>query len=363
MNFLARTVLPSVALLLVGSAAQAQDWTADLYAGRALYGPVSASVHATSLIGGLRYGSVQATSLYLAAALPLDDAAGAWGAAGATRRLGIGTAGRLRTGLDLGGHGYVHRDGISEQTGLGATLEAGAFGEAALRQGRVALRTFVRQYLAEAGDERASRTTLDGELRVESVPRAGVRVGGAGRWVQAAEGGYPAVTADVAAVMGPAQVLVAAEQWLGSNLRDTGWSATLGVDLRVVNAWAAVRQETRDPLYWNPSRRSWSVGISRSLGAARPTPRPVVPQRPGRARLQLAQAAARGPIQVAGDFTGWQPRPMRLAGGVWEIEIVLAPGVYNYAFVDGAGRWFVPEDVPGRVDDGMGGHVAVLVVE
>jgi hypothetical protein len=39
-----------------------------------------------------------------------------------------------------------------------------------------------------------------------------------------------------------------------------------------------------------------------------------------------------------------------------------APGVYHYAFVAEDGTWFVPESVPGRQDDGMGGHVAVLVV-
>ncbi|HEY8485417.1 MAG TPA: hypothetical protein VIL13_12465 [Longimicrobiales bacterium] len=40
----------------------------------------------------------------------------------------------------------------------------------------------------------------------------------------------------------------------------------------------------------------------------------------------------------------------------------VAPGVYHYAFVTADGKWFVPESVPGRKDDGMGGHVAVLVV-
>jgi len=48
---------------------------------------------------------------------------------------------------------------------------------------------------------------------------------------------------------------------------------------------------------------------------------------------------------------------------VWIHRVALEPGVYNYAFVDEAGTWFVPEDTPGRRSDGMGGWVAVLVVE
>ena len=45
---------------------------------------------------------------------------------------------------------------------------------------------------------------------------------------------------------------------------------------------------------------------------------------------------------------------------VWRGEV--PPGTYHYAFVGADGKWFVPASVPGRRDDGMGGHVAVLVV-
>jgi hypothetical protein len=65
---------------------------------------------------------------------------------------------------------------------------------------------------------------------------------------------------------------------------------------------------------------------------------------------------------IAGDFTNWQPQPMQQTGKAWTYTTQLAPGVYNYAFVDANGTWFVPEDHPGRKDDGMGGSVAVLVV-
>jgi hypothetical protein len=53
---------------------------------------------------------------------------------------------------------------------------------------------------------------------------------------------------------------------------------------------------------------------------------------------------------------------MQRSGNHWVYTVALKPGVYNYAFVDPNGDWFVPEKHPGRKQDGMGGEVAVLVV-
>jgi hypothetical protein len=53
---------------------------------------------------------------------------------------------------------------------------------------------------------------------------------------------------------------------------------------------------------------------------------------------------------------------MRQEDGVWVLDLPLAPGVYRFAFVTPAGEWFVPEQYPGRMDDGMGGYVALIVV-
>jgi hypothetical protein len=49
-------------------------------------------------------------------------------------------------------------------------------------------------------------------------------------------------------------------------------------------------------------------------------------------------------------------------GAGWTYATQLKPGVYHYAFVAEDGTWFIPDSVPGRQDDGMGGQVAVLVV-
>jgi hypothetical protein len=53
---------------------------------------------------------------------------------------------------------------------------------------------------------------------------------------------------------------------------------------------------------------------------------------------------------------------MTRSGGDWVLELPLGSGVYRFAFVTAGGEWFVPDGYPGRIDDDMGGHVAVLVV-
>ena len=53
---------------------------------------------------------------------------------------------------------------------------------------------------------------------------------------------------------------------------------------------------------------------------------------------------------------------MEREGDEWVVRLPLAPGAYRYAFRSATGEWFVPSSTPGRRDDGMGGHVAVLMV-
>jgi hypothetical protein len=78
--------------------------------------------------------------------------------------------------------------------------------------------------------------------------------------------------------------------------------------------------------------------------------------------IQLPLAHASSAPRVAGDFNAWKPQPMQRSDSAWVFTVQLAPGVYNYAFVDDNGEWFVPAKHPGRKSDGMGGTVAVLVV-
>jgi hypothetical protein len=153
--------------------------------------------------------------------------------------------------------------------------------------------------------------------------------------------------------------------WFSDEAAGTPWSAgiRLAVSSRIGIA-ASARHVPFDPLHLAPPQTTWSTGLAMALGA-RPTPPAPVPATylDGLATIQLPVSEARGAPLVAGDFNDWQPAPMQQAGDTWVITIPVEPGVYHYAFVTREGEWYVPESVPGRRDDGMGGHVAVLVVQ
>jgi len=67
-------------------------------------------------------------------------------------------------------------------------------------------------------------------------------------------------------------------------------------------------------------------------------------------------------VEIAGDFNGWQPEPLRRDGsGRWVVPGGLEPGVYRFNLrVDGE-RWMVPDGVP-SVDDSFGDRVGLLII-
>lgn len=66
-------------------------------------------------------------------------------------------------------------------------------------------------------------------------------------------------------------------------------------------------------------------------------------------------------LAIAGDFSGWEPVPMRRVGpGVWTVELDLGIGVHRYSLI-ADGTWTLPRGVA-EVDDEFGGKVGVLVV-
>ena len=111
-------------------------------------------------------------------------------------------------------------------------------------------------------------------------------------------------------------------------------------------------------------RRAWSSGLRLTLSEPPAAAEPVPAEYgDGRATISIPTGDAEGEPRIAGDFTDWEPRSMTRVGDEWRFTVALEPGVYEYAFVAPDGSWFVPESVPGRKDDGMGGEVAQLVVE
>ena len=69
-------------------------------------------------------------------------------------------------------------------------------------------------------------------------------------------------------------------------------------------------------------------------------------------------------VQLVGDFTNWQERPIRLrkeSDGVWQAAVPLEPGTHYYRFlVDG--QWRDDPECPVHVPNPFGGQDAVRQV-
>jgi hypothetical protein len=342
----------------------AQGLSVDVSAGRLVYDAVSANVGTNNLMGTVRYEMPREAWVYGAVAAPLGGGATSWGAAGTGGRFMAPGSNRRRAtvGADVGAHGFSFRDAVAAQVGTGGTLEAIPFARFAAGLAFVEGRGGWRGHTLSFAGARESRGVL------ETGARAGygatVRVEGDARWVHASEGTYPFVGATVMYVRAPVQVWGQTGKWLRDDLDQATWGGGLEVTLGARSSlWATVRQEAPDPLYWNTTRRTWSVGMTQRLRRVAP---PILASPRSQAggaviTLRVADAPA-GQVSIAGDFNNWQPAPMQREGNEWIVRLPLAPGAYHYAFRSVTGKWFVPSSMPGRRDDMMGGHVAVLMV-
>jgi hypothetical protein len=305
--------------------------------------------------------------LYLSGGIPLDTAGLPWAALGAGGRVSRG--GRLSFGADLAAQGYGYRQERLDASGVGATLEALPF--VALQRGpaRLQLHAGARAFATRYAGESLSRSVVDAGARLEYDPDPRLSLGAESRWVEAAEGGFPYAGADAAYASGRLAAWAYAGRWLVSSIPTAVWGAggsvAVWAGLRVE---ASLRQEAADPLYWNPARRYWSVGLARPLGGAAalrrpPAVAPLLPRtRDGGVVLRIPLSSSADAPSVAGDFNGWKPVRMTRSGDGWQAVIRVAPGVYHYSFRRPDGTWFVPDSIPARVDDGFGGVNAVLVV-
>ena len=362
-RFTAALVVTLVALSHV-SAALAQGWSAEVSAGRLVYDPLSANAGTNNLMGSLRYDTRRETWVYGAAALPAGDGGTFWGAAGTGGRLSLAASqtGRATVGADVGAHGFSFRDRVAVQSGTGGAVDAVPFARLSAGAGFVEARGGWRGHTLSFAGVRENRGVF------ETGARGGygttLSVEGDMRWVHASEGTYPLVGATIAYQASPVQVWGQLGKWLATDLDERVWGLGSGVRLGArTTVWGSVRQEAPDPLYWNSSRRTWSVGLTQRLGRI-PAPLVPVPLSPaGSVLIRLAASdAPAGAVSIAGDFNEWQPTPMQREGGQWIVRLPLKPGVYHYTFRGANGDWFVPPSTAGRREDGFGGYVAVLVV-
>jgi hypothetical protein len=349
------------------STTRAQGWSADISAGRTVYDPVSATVGTSNVIGSLRYDTRRGNWVYGAGALPPRDGGTFWGAGGTGGRVMVASpaAGLVRIGADLDAHGFWFRDRVVDLSGTGGTVEAMPFVRATVGTGFVEGGAGWRGHTLSFAGVRENRGVFETGARAgRGYGCSSLHVEGSVRWVHASEATYPFVGATLAHQAARVDVWVYTGRWLGTALEQSTWGAGSGVRLGARAAiWGSVRQEATDPLYWNPPRRTWSIGLTQRLGRIAAPLVPVSPTPAGVVVVRLPAAdAPAGEVSIAGDFNNWQPAPMLREGADWVVRLPLAPGVYHYSFRSSAGQWFVPASVPGRRDDGMGGHHAVLVV-
>ena len=362
-----RDVTPTLVVTLVVlthvSAAWGQEWSVDVSAGRVVYDPVSANVGTNNLIASLRYDKRGDIWVYGAGGVPMGEGDPFWGALGTGGRVmrSATRAGRTSFGADVGAHGFLFRDRVVEQTGTGGTLEAMPFLRLAGDTGFVEGRGGWRGHTLSYAGVRENRAVFEAGAR--GGYGTALRVEGDARWVHATEGTYPFVGATVVYERSRVNLWGYTGKWLATDLAERVWGVGTGVSLGVrTTVWGSVRQEAPDPLYWNSTQRTWSVGLTQRLGRI-PTPLVPVSRSQGTVVVRLsATDAPAGTVWIAGDFNNWQPAPMQREGGEWVVNLPLARGVYHYAFRSANGEWFVPPSTAGRRNDGMGGYLAVLVV-
>ena len=374
-----------IVLLAATAPASAQQWIVNAQAGRmrSTLDPASAS---STIAVGLGYDSPTA-GLRFSTGVPTSSVESMWAGASGWKRAALDFRGFL-AGMDLAANAFLTRDRSDQPVrdipgpfdppfGGVADLSGHAYAAQALpvigyeaRRFQVHARAGVSHYSAQFGEQQADRTVRLADVQLTIAPSSSFAVIPVMRRFDAdgeAVATYAAISTVAASRRG--NVWGSVGQWMDRNDVDMQWAAGATVRIHPRAALeSSVRRDTFDPLYMQPPQTAWNVGLSVQVGGpVRPLtpPAPPVPAQyvDGRATIQLPVAESHSAPSIAGDFNGWKPAPMQRSGDWWAYTIALAPGVYSYAFVSADGTWFVPEGVPGRKEDGMGGHVAVLVVE
>jgi hypothetical protein len=67
-------------------------------------------------------------------------------------------------------------------------------------------------------------------------------------------------------------------------------------------------------------------------------------------------------VEILGDFTLWEPLPMRADGTRWSVQLQIPEGTHHFGFL-ADGDWYLPEDAPDSVADEWGRKNATIVIE
>ena len=369
-----------LALTMAVAPLAAQEWHASAQAGRIRSALEPAASESFAL--GLQYDDPTG-GLRLTGGAPIGSVDALRGGIGGWKRLSASHRGLL-AGIDLSGNGFFAVDRTKPPQGpvpgpfdpptpVPVSRSGHAFAGQAMpvlgyeRPGfQLHARAGVSRYAATFGGQDSDRSVGLADLQLTLTPASAFAIVPVVRWFEAADersSSYAGVSAVSASALG--SVWGSVGRWTGGRGEGTPWAA--GGRLRLhprISLDAGVRHDAFDPLYLQPAQTSWSVGlsvlvVSRIRSVSPPVPAAYVD---GHATIRLPVSASRTPPSIAGDFNAWTPAPMERQGDQWTYTVAVPRGVYNYSFVSASGEWFVPDGVAGRKDDGMGGHVAVLVV-
>jgi hypothetical protein len=379
-SVLLRFVLPLLICCTTPQFAAAQQWHAEVQAGRIRSALDAAGTAAQTLAVGLSYRAVN-SGLGLSVGVPASQGEPLWGSINGSHRAAV-YRGRFVFGVDLSASGYVMHDRaerirnvpdvfgrpqvVTEPPITGNAFAAQAAPVIGIEATRWQLhaRTGASLYRSRFGELERSRTVIVSDVQLTVTPTSTFALAPVVRRFAADDAQH--LYAGMTAIAGNDAGSLWASAGTWPNVDSAGVSWGLGATLKVLSRaslTASGRHDGFDALYLNPAQTSWSLGLSVRIGGSAPAAMPVpAAYENGRATIQLDAAHASTQPMIAGDFTNWKPRPMQRTRDAWTYTAHLAPGVYNYAFVDAQGKWFVPEDYPGRKSDGMGGTVAVLVV-
>jgi len=381
-----RLVITVIAPFVIAAPSAAQQWQVDAQGGR-IRSTLDPSASGTaSVVAGIGYED-PVTAFRISTGVPTRADAPFWGALGAWKRLALHRSG-FSAGIDLSGNGFLFQSRTGRASSGGGLLDPSAPPPAAGESGhalagtalpligfetgplRLQARAGVSYYTAAISGQDRERTVRLGDIQLTFQPTASLALTPSLQRFQAANekaSTFAGLSGVVA--LGRTSLWGNVGQWLAgadtASRARTAWG--LGGSLRLTERAAlnaSARRDAFDPLYLNPPQTSWNVGLSILIGGRPHSPAAPVPAayHDGLATIRLPASAAAAAPSVAGDFNNWTPSKMERDGTFWSYTVAAAPGVYNYAFVSATGDWFVPENVPGRKDDGMGGHVAVLVV-
>ncbi len=389
MSALRDTLALMAAMAMVGTtlsptALLAQEWHLGAQGGR-IRSAIDPNAAATeTFAAGLRFDA-PSTALRFTGGIPTSDAEPLWGSLAAWQRLAVGNRRGAMFGVDMSGTAFLSHDRSSSLLpGGGGPLDPPRPPTTVDRSGtavagqllplvgyrtpavQVQARAGVSHFRARLGGE-VDRTVRLADLQLTWQPSTAVALVPTVRYYRGPdEPGTTYIGVTALAATSRIRLSASAGSWSGVPSDGMPWSVAARAELvpRVALEFSA-RHDAFDPLYMQLPQTSWSAGLTVQLAGRRgPAPLPVpATYAGGVATIELPVAKARGEVMIAGDFTHWKPVPMHREGRVWRLSQRLAPGVYHYAFVTPSGEWYVPDDLPGRRDDGMGGHLAVLVVE